>query len=298
MASASANAQPRVPNGQNRQQSNSHPTQVPQSRTYLKTTGNSSELLHPLRPLQFPLPGYDFRLVCSQCFKDNSAPLQMMHTCREELLIVSNRVTPRWRLIREPRNWDNVHSYTICRSVCAGVECFRGQKCWFAHSQDECNLWNMQKSNAFRLEDFITSNQSPGLLSRYTVEAVYEKFKGHMGFLCRLCIRQNLWTGFQDPSQEYCSTEQHLLKSTRVLAHYDNKTRKFTAIGQRPFTKKTSYYNMCYWERLCRKPECFFAHSIIEYDLWYVQKDSNLNEEQIIEKVFISRFHSLFYIQC
>lgn len=292
MASTSANVQPRInatgqaPNKQTDQLSHTHSTQMPQARTSLKTTGNSSELLHPLRPVQFPLQGYEFRLVCFQCFKENSPPLQTMHTCHQDLLIVCNRETPRWRLIREPKNLENVLSYKICRRAVAGIECFRGQNCWFAHNQEECNLWNMQKDNGFRLEDFITSNQSLGRLSRYTVEAVYKKFAGHMGFICKLCYQQNIRPGFQDLSKENCSREQHHIRSTKTLAHYDNTTRRFTVIGQRFFTSRRSFYNMCRWERYCRRARCPFAHSNIEYDLWYVQKDSNLSEEQILEKVF------------
>lgn len=293
MFSASSNTEPRInattglaPNTQNHQLSHTHPTEMPRVRTSLKTTGNSSELLHPLRPVQFPLAGYDFRLVCSQCFKENSPPQQTVHRCHQDLLIVCNPETQRWRLIRVPKNFENVYSYKICRSVLAGIECPRGQHCWFAHSQDECNLWNKQKENSFRFEDFITSNQSPGRLSRFTIEAVYKNIRGHMGFLCKLCHQENLRTGFQELSKEYCSTKRHFIRSTRVLAHYDSTTRRLTAIGQRPFTSSRSFYKMCRWGRYCRMPGCVFAHSIIEYDLWYVQKDSSLSEEQIVEKVF------------
>lgn len=245
--------------------------------------------LYPLRPMQFPLPGYDFRLACTQCFKDRLYPVNVVHTCREEFLIVCNRNDgiQRWKLIREPQNPHGVKRYMLCRNINSGIDCSRGDSCWYAHSADECQLWNMQNKGMFRIGDFVASNRTQGTLSQFTVDTIFSKHPGTLDVICKECFR--LFGGFfetQDLTKEKCSRNLHNLRSSRVLAHRAEKTGCLTLVDSRPFKAKTAYFNYCRYGRYCRKNvRCSFAHNVIEYELWHLQRDGNLNEEDILKKV-------------
>lgn len=135
-----------------------------------------SKPLYPSRTMQFPLPGYEFRLACTQCLKDRWYPVNVTHTCREEFLIVCNwnDGMQRWKLIREPQNPYGVRSYMLCWNIISGKNCPHGDSCLYAHSVDECQLWNLQNEGVFKIGDFVASNRTPGTLSLDLLDAIVQ----------------------------------------------------------------------------------------------------------------------------
>ena len=173
----------------------------------------------------------------------------------------------------------------MCWHIIAGSKCPRGIACTFAHNSEELKLWNLQKRGNFRIDEFIANNRSPGNLSIYTVESVYKKYSGDLRMICGSCWKEKKYIVTQDLSQKKCDKGVHDLISSRLLAHRSREPR-VTMIGKRPFPSKKAYFNMCYMKQFCRKKfGCINAHSEIECDVWYVERDTGLKQEQIIDEV-------------
>jgi hypothetical protein len=71
-----------------------------------------------------------------------------------------------------------------------------------------------------------------------------------------------------------------------ILVHVSTRGR-VTSINERPFTHETAYFRLCNYFEGCvfRRSNCRFAHSAVERDVWYLQRDSECTWKDIVDKV-------------
>lgn len=248
--------------------------------------GNSSRALCPLpAPSRSLDAGCTFRLACSVCFKENSAPLSVDHRCCEDILVVQNKTSKQWLVVRECKHQSRYGAnYMMCWHVSAGGKCPRGINCTFAHNVEELKMWNLQKEG-FRIDAFISDNRSAYNLSGYTVEAMYRKYGGELRMICGSCYKEFNRIFTQNLGNTLCDVGRHELCLSKLLAHRA-KNLRVTMIGKRPMTGKNAYFNLCYQGQFCRKKVgCICAHSEIERDIWYVERDTGFKQDAIIAEV-------------
>lgn len=80
---------------------------------------------------------------------------------------------------------------------------------------------------------------------------------------------------------------------TDVLVHVNGINNQTVAITQRRFVHSTAFYQLCYRQRFCQRREtCVHAHSQIERDVWYLQRDYNYTRLQIVDEVWATMVYN------
>ena len=84
-----------------------------------------------------------------------------------------------------------------------------------------------------------------------------------------------------------------------LLVHKNGANGRVTAIGPRRFTQPEAYYYLCYRQRFCRRGNtCVHAHSPIERDVWYIQRDHNYTWLQFVNDVSMTTHVSATVRSC
>lgn len=260
---------------------------------------SQNEEVHQSYRIPFPLAQFcDFRLVCNQCF----LPLSQFgdyfwwnpgfrHKCEENILAVQHKGANIWVRIRERINHRDFRgSYVLCRHYESGKPnaCRRGENCLFAHNYEEQHLWTMEKDGSFDIAEFIGQNRSQSAAPLFSVYGMLEKYPGELRHLCSACYRgSHLLSGQSNVDAMKCSCGQHLWQENKMLIHF-SASGVITEIGQRAFRSKNAYFKLCHHQKFCymkNNGKCKYAHSLIERDVWCLERDQDLTEDQIVEEV-------------
>lgn len=239
-----------------------------------------------------------FRLVCNKCFLPLSEFREhyfwnagIKHTCSEDILAVQPMGINTWVRIRERINHREFRgNYMLCRHFETGKPrgCRHQESCQFAHNPEEQYLWTREKDGQFDIAEFVRQNRSRTAVPLFSVAGVLEKFPGEMRHLCAACLHVHHTLSIQNPNDPTrCNRGEHAWLENRVLIHF-SPSREITEVRPRPFKAKTAFFKLCQNQRFCRLRnlgKCSYAHSIIERDIWCLERDLDLSEDQIIDEV-------------
>ena len=244
----------------------------------------------------------DFHVVCNQCL----LPLPSLpgiyfwnsgikHGCLEDVLAVQRKGGDNvWVKIRERLNHRAFPgNYILCKhfKVRRLQDCTHKDNCSFAHSDEEMRLWTLEKDGKFNIMEFIRQNKTPTSASQFTVEAFLVKYPGHLGYICSACYHyEHLISGQNLHNIAFCTKGTHEWKTNKRMIHLSNDGNQITLIGHRPFMSKEAYFDLCRHKQFCARLAsgmCKYAHSFLERDIWCLERDLDLTQENIVEEVCI-----------
>lgn len=204
-------------------------------------------------PIFFPLEQTTlFRIGCETC----SIPLNNPHSCGRNILYVidrkdvkeQNSLSLKWTAIRERKDNGQFNGrYVLCHEATGQGICSVGiERCSFAHSKAERELWSFEKQGEFDINKFIiqqaegfrrklsnfnrkNSNmtispmQSPRSLPApigdgrtLQVTKVIKEYPGKFALLCASCLISNTLSSQSELDHLYCHNK-HNWSSNVVL---------------------------------------------------------------------------------
>jgi len=245
--------------------------------------------------IAFPLSeAFEPLIACHVCFADGKSPALAAHNCQQDVLVVQSKENGMWFRIRERINHTEFAGrYHMCNqqpNLAIGKRCPRGDHCTFAHSDVECALWMAEKLGRFNINQFISQSGSQSMVAaKHTIKSLLAKHPGQLAFLCGDCYLYNRRVSMQSPDKmALCSVEIHDWSTSAILAHCSLAGGNITLISQCPATVTDRDLALCLLGVFCRSRwtgECTHAHSVVERDLWYVQRDCGLTQQQIVQQV-------------
>ncbi len=245
----------------------------------------------------FPLQDtHEYTLGCLDCCKESGSlgiyeiHDTIKHACREDMLMCRQFGVRGWLTIRERKNHRYFPGeYAMCihytnnppKPCTIGVDF-----CAFSHNEEEQYLWTLEKDGEFSIQEFVLQNRSKSSMVGFTLEDFFRKHGGIFRFLCQTCFyNQPCRISMQSETNgEICSGPGHPWIQNKMLLHI-NHTKKVTPIDPRPFTHKTAFFLICHKLNFCRKRdigECKFAHSMVEHDVWMVERDTDVTRDQMV----------------
>jgi len=251
--------------------------------------GSAVKVTFPLSELFEP------HIACHICYTDGKPLMMTSHRCRQDMLVLqSKQNAAAWFRVRERLNHvDFAGKYHMCNqqpSYAIGKRCPRGDSCTFAHSEVERALWMAEKQGQFDIKQFISHRGTMSKVTvRHTIQSVLEKHPGQLAFLCRDCYLYSRRVSMQSSSDStLCSVKDHDWSSSAVLAHCSLAAGVITLISRYPSSTDST---LCLMGAFCYhrwKGHCTHPHSMVERELWNVQRDSGLTQRQIVQQVVYS----------
>lgn len=249
------------------------------------------------RPSKMTFPyrdTHEFRLLCKNCCSPGDYGQlyihDVTHKCEEDIFAVRPKHSPVFLHVRERKNHrDFLGRYKLCNSYVYKnpMNCMYGPEgCSFAHNDIEQSLWTMEKDELYSITEFILQNRS----QRYTMMDILRKHDGNFSFICRACFNHvpMLISFICEENKSICSGDlRHPWLPSKILAHF-GIDGTITMINSRGFLHKTAFFKLCKWLKFCRNSrtgDCRFAHSFVERDIWMLERDSGLSQEEIVNEV-------------
>ena len=256
-------------------------------------TGNgSATVTFPLSEL------FDAHVACRVCFTDGKAlSVSAAHSCSQDLLVVQSTQTGQWFRVRQRINHlDFAGRYHMCNqqpNYAIGKRCPRGDSCTFAHSEVERALWMAEKQGQFNIQEFISQRGSRSKVTNlYTIQSMLNQYPGQLAFLCRRCYLESRRVSMQNPSDSAkCSVEAHDWSTSAILAHCSlagATAGNITLISPCLSPLTSCEQPLCLMGVFCGRRwtgDCRHAHTVIERELWCVQRDCALTQRQIVQQV-------------
>jgi len=118
--------------------------------------------------------------------------------------------------------------------------------------------------------------------------------QGSFFLVCKICFETSRRLIIKRADSDAYNCSACCQTRTVVLVHISAVTDESVAIGQRRFTQSNAFYNICYQQQTCQRREsCVHAHSAVERDVWYLQRDYDYSFQQIADEVSLC----LYYLQ-
>ncbi|KAL3877847.1 hypothetical protein ACJMK2_035491 [Sinanodonta woodiana] len=240
---------------------------------------------------------HEFRVVCQHCFRRSTIPgvyeyRPCTHKCEENILAMSRRDNPGvWFQVRERKNHrDFTGNYILCHSVSYNNPslCRYGEDlCSFAHNEIEQRLWTLEKDGHFDITEFIMQNRNQSMIKGFSLREILDKHCGYFELICKACYYSKPCKVSIEGSGNMCTGKPpHKWTDFSILAHL-GATRVLTVVNPRGFLHKTAFFKICKWLHYCRNrinAECRFAHSMVERDIWMLERDTNMKREDIVKQ--------------
>ncbi|XP_016386816.1 zinc finger CCCH-type containing 7Ba isoform X2 [Sinocyclocheilus rhinocerous] len=240
---------------------------------------------------------HDFTQACSSCFSSTGPGVldfelrsDVTHSCKKDLLLCRRRggASSPWRRIRPRPTRNNFQaSFVLCREVLENQVCKYGEGCTFAYCQEEIDVWTQERRGLLVREllfNPLSTNERQAL-------GVIELLNIHTGmfmFLCEACFdcrprmigkrwKENPALCANAPTQHQFDKKclVHVVKSSAV------SYSKLRALSSR------CQFDVCRQELALgckRKDGCCFAHSLIELQIWILQRDTGISHEEIVQE--------------
>lgn len=260
------------------------------------TAKNSTNPVFKTDDPSFPLNAeYGYRLACGGCFhggKLKTLPLPE-HQCLQNILILRHKKSHQLFRVRERKN--HVYffgKYKLCTEFAKLKSCPRSDNCSFAHSQPELDLWALEKDGKFGISEFMLNvSTRESAAAGQSLQRFLSQFPGELMFVCRHCFVSDHCLTYQSCIRiGFCGRNKHPWKTSSTLAHR-SPGGVIELIGQRPTNVAIKFFVLCGMLQYCQErwtSGCPKAHSHIEQLLWYVQRDSNMTEQDIVSQVDVS----------
>uniref|UniRef100_A0A673JKI0 Zinc finger CCCH domain-containing protein 7B-like n=1 Tax=Sinocyclocheilus rhinocerous TaxID=307959 RepID=A0A673JKI0_9TELE len=241
---------------------------------------------------------HDFTQACSSCFSSTGPGVldfelrsDVTHSCKKDLLLCRRRggASSPWRRIRPRPTRNNFQaSFVLCREVLENQVCKYGEGCTFAYCQEEIDVWTQERRGLLVREllfNPLSTNERQAL-------GVIELLNIHTGmfmFLCEACFdcRPRMigkrWK--ENPALCANAPTQHQFDKKKCLVH----VVKSSAVSYSKLRALSSrcQFDVCRQELALgckRKDGCCFAHSLIELQIWILQRDTGISHEEIVQE--------------
>ncbi|KAJ7306032.1 hypothetical protein JRQ81_010398 [Phrynocephalus forsythii] len=242
-----------------------------------------------------PLEGtHELRQACQACFIRKDPKLleytyhpNLEHLCKKDILIgrIKNLEDKSWKKIRpRPTKTQYVGPYYICKDVAAGEECRYAGHCTFAYCQEEIDIWTLERKGAFTREALFEGRGEISL----TVSRLLQEHHGLFMFLCEKCFEHKpriISKRNKDNSSTCSHPAMHDFEENKCLVHILRETTvKYSKI--RPFHPQCQL-DLCRHEvryGCSRDDECFYAHSLVELQVWMMQNKTGITQEAIVQE--------------
>lgn len=257
---------------------------------------SAQQLQHHGDILENPLKDtHDYKLVCHHCFHFDNFPGMytyhaVPHKCEENILSLCQKGSPQWMRVRERVNHRDFHgNYIFCNSVKMGKKalCRYGEdNCSYAHNDVEQYMWMLEKDGAFNITEFILQHRSTSNSARgFSLEELLKKHGGFFIFVCRACFYSSPpCISEEGPNNRCCGTPSHSWSDYRILAHF-GLGGATNIVNPRGFMHKSAFFKICKYLHYCSRRingECKFAHSVVERDLWMLERDIGITRDKIV----------------
>ncbi|KTG42806.1 hypothetical protein cypCar_00030289 [Cyprinus carpio] len=213
------------------------------------------------------------------------------HRCKKDLLLCRRRggASSPWRRIRPRPTRNNFQaSFVLCREVLENQVCKYGEGCTFAYCQEEIDVWTQERRGLLVREllfNPLSTNERQAL-------GVIELLNIHSGmfmFLCEACFDckprmiSKRWK--ENPALCANAPTQHQFDKKKCLVHVVKSSAvsysKIRAVSSR------CHFDVCRQQLAlgCKKKDgCCFAHSLIELQIWILQRDTGISHEEIVQE--------------
>lgn len=258
---------------------------------------DSSDGQPPSNLIENPLiDTHTFKLMCKNCFRHDNYPGQYIyqpyqHKCEENILAMKpiHQRNAQWFRVRERKNHREFPGkYILCNSINndeAGFCRYGEENCSFAHSDIEQIIWTLEKDGRFNVTEFIMQNRSQNLSKGFSLNEILQKHGGYFSFICKACFYNVPSMICKQGGGDHCSGRaKHQWSEYRIMAHF-GPVGEVNVINARGFLHKTAFFKICKWLHFCRNrinAECRFAHSMVERDIWMLERDAVITQDEIV----------------
>ncbi|KTF94149.1 hypothetical protein cypCar_00023036 [Cyprinus carpio] len=267
-------------------------THSPRTRNGHVTSTLSSLCKNPLEQT------HDFTQACSSCFSSTGPGVldfefrpDVSHSCKKNLLLCRWRggTNSPWRRIRPRPTHNNFQAaFVLCREVLESQVCKYGEGCTFAYCQEEIDVWTQERRGLLVRELLF----NPLSTNERQAPSVIELLNIHTGmfmFLCEACFdcRPRMISKRWKENPALCANvpTQHQFDKKKCLVHVVKSSSvsysKIRALSSR------CQFDVCRHEFSLgckRKDGCCFAHSLIELQIWILQRDTGITHEEIVQE--------------
>uniref|UniRef100_A0A671R302 Zinc finger CCCH-type containing 7Ba n=1 Tax=Sinocyclocheilus anshuiensis TaxID=1608454 RepID=A0A671R302_9TELE len=240
---------------------------------------------------------HDFTQACSSCFSSTGPGVldfelrsDVTHSCKKDLLLCRRRggASSPWRRIRPRPTRNNFQaSFVLCREVLENQVCKYGEGCTFAYCQEEIDVWT-QERRGLLVRELLFNPLSTNERQALSVIELLNIHTGMFMFLCEACFdckprmiskrwKENPALCANAPTQHQFDKKclVHVVKSSSV------SYSKIRALSSR------CQFDVCRQELALgckRKDGCCFAHSLIELQIWILQRDTGISHEEVVQE--------------
>uniref|UniRef100_A0A671R2V4 Zinc finger CCCH-type containing 7Ba n=1 Tax=Sinocyclocheilus anshuiensis TaxID=1608454 RepID=A0A671R2V4_9TELE len=242
---------------------------------------------------------HDFTQACSSCFSSTGPGVldfelrsDVTHSCKKDLLLCRRRggASSPWRRIRPRPTRNNFQaSFVLCREVLENQVCKYGEGCTFAYCQEEIDVWT-QERRGLLVRELLFNPLSTNERQALSVIELLNIHTGMFMFLCEVkaCFdckprmiskrwKENPALCANAPTQHQFDKKclVHVVKSSSV------SYSKIRALSSR------CQFDVCRQELALgckRKDGCCFAHSLIELQIWILQRDTGISHEEVVQE--------------
>ncbi|KAG1966940.1 zinc finger CCCH-type containing 7Ba isoform X3 [Pimephales promelas] len=241
---------------------------------------------------------HEFAQACSSCFTSTGPGVldfelrsEVNHSCQKDLLLCRRRggANSPWRRIRPRPTRNNFHAaFALCREVLESQVCKYGEGCTFAYCQEEIDVWT-QERRGLLVRELLFNPLATNERQALSVTTLLNTHTGMFMFLCEACFDfkprmiSRRWK--EDPDVCANLQTQHQFDKKKCLVH----VVKSSAVSYSKIRELSPrcQFDMCRHELSvgCKMEDgCCFAHSIIELQIWILQRDSGISHEEIVQE--------------
>uniref|UniRef100_A0A8C2C172 Zinc finger CCCH-type containing 7Ba n=1 Tax=Cyprinus carpio TaxID=7962 RepID=A0A8C2C172_CYPCA len=213
------------------------------------------------------------------------------HSCKKNLLLCRRRggTNSPWRRIRPRPTHNNFQAaFVLCREVLESQVCKYGEGCTFAYCQEEIDVWT-QERRGLLVRELLFNPLSTNERQALSVIELLNIHTGMFMFLCEACFdcRPRMISKRWKENPALCANvpTQHQFDKKKCLVH----VVKSSAVS---YSKIRALSSRCQFD-VCRhefsmgckrKDGCCFAHSLIELQIWILQRDTGITHEEIVQE--------------
>ncbi|XP_067282823.1 zinc finger CCCH-type containing 7Ba [Pseudorasbora parva] len=241
---------------------------------------------------------HEFTQACSTCFTSTGPGVldfefrsDVDHSCKKDLLLCRRKggANSPWRRIRSRPTRNNFQAaYVLCREVLETQVCKYGEACTFAYCQEEIDVWTQERRGLLVREllfNPLATNESQTL----SVNTLLNTHTGMFMFLCEPCFdcKPRMISKRWKENPTLCANiqTQHHFDKKKCLVH----VVKSSAVSYSKIRALSSHcqFDVCRHELSlgCKREDgCCFAHSLIELQIWILQRDSGISHEEIVQE--------------
>ncbi|ROL41298.1 Zinc finger CCCH domain-containing protein 7B [Anabarilius grahami] len=241
---------------------------------------------------------HEFTQACSTCFTstgpgvlDFELRADVNHSCKKDLLLCRWRggANSPWRRIRSRPTRNNFQAaFVLCREVLENQVCKYGEGCTFAYCQEEIDVWT-QERRGLLVRELLFNPLATNERQTLSVIKLLNIHTGMFMFLCEACFDRKprmiskRWK--ENPALCANTQTQHQFDKKKCLVHVvKNSTVSYSKIRA---LSSHCQFDMCRHELSlgCKREDgCCFAHSLIELQIWILQRDSEISHEEIVQE--------------